>query len=381
MESVHPSLNKERRDPVCGMIGSIEKNGNWFCSTACVGRYERGLTAAPALKWLTDTRLWALAIVAGILGLGWIWPAAQPVSQSLWGYLSRGGPAILVGLLSGGIVDHFVPKEYISRAMTGNHRGVVLRSAGLGFAASSCSHGCLALSMELYRKGASTPAVITFLLASPWASLSLTLLIVSLMGWRGLLIVVMALAIAVVSGALFQRLERTGRIQPNPNTVAVAKDFSIGRDLKRRFREKPWTMDEVTHDLRGIARGGWALSRMVLIWVAVGFCLSAVLGSVVPPNGWSRFFGPTFLGLLATLAVATIVEVCSEGMAPLAVELYRQTGALGNAFGFLMGGVVTDATELSLLWGNLGRRVVGWYLLVTLPQVFLWGTLMNILGR
>jgi len=33
-----------------------------------------------------------------------------------------------------------------------------------------------------------------------------------------------------------------------------------------------------------------------------------------------------------TLIVATIMEVCSEGTAPLAFELYRQTGAFGNAF-------------------------------------------------
>ena len=31
-------------------------------------------------------------------------------------------------------------------------------------------------------------------------------------------------------------------------------------------------------------------------------------------------------------------------------------GALGNSFAFLMGGVVTDYTELGALWSNIGRR-------------------------
>lgn len=279
------------------------------------------------------------------------------------------------------MVDHYVPKEYISQAMSGRRRGTIFTSAGLGFLASSCSHGCLALSMELYRKGASPASVITFLLASPWASLPLTLLILSLMGWKGLLIVVMALAIAVVSGFIFQRLEQTGAIGPNPHTVEVTGDFSVWRDLGRRLRNRRWTAQAGWDDLRGIARGSWGLSKMVLIWVSLGFIFSAVLSAVVPGACWGRFFGPNWVGLLATLAVATVIEVCSEGTAPIAVELYRQTGALGNTFGFLMGGVVTDFTELSLLWGNLGRRVVGWYLLVTLPQVFLWGMTMNMLGR
>ncbi|MBI4227628.1 MAG: ATPase, partial [Candidatus Omnitrophica bacterium] len=58
-------------------------------------------------------------------------------------------------------------------------------------------------------------------------------------------------------------------------------------------------------------------------------------------------------------------------------EIYRHTGALGNSFAFLMGGVVTDWTELSLLWATIGRRTVGWLLLVTLPQVFVVGYLLN----
>ena len=232
--------------------------------------------------------------------------------------------------------------------------------------------------MELYRKGASVPAVITFLLASPWASLSLTLLILSLMGWEGLLIVVMALAIAVVSGFVFQRLEKRGLLAENPHSIRIQRDFSIWADLKKRFQYRKWTPKVLADDLKGIAHGSLALSRMVLFWVSLGFTFSSVLGAVIPIHWWSRFFGPTFLGLLATLGVAMVIEVCSEGTAPIAVELYRQTGALGNAFGFLMGGVVTDFTELSLLWANLGRKAVGWYLLVTLPQVFLWGMVLNL---
>jgi uncharacterized membrane protein YraQ (UPF0718 family) len=299
----------------------------------------------------------------------------------LRGYLTQAGGAVLLGLVLGGIIDRYIPKEYISLVLANRRRRTILASAALGFLASSCSHGCLALSMELYRKGASVPAVIAFLLASPWASLSLTLLILSLMGWKGLLIVVTALAIAVVSGLLFQRLERRGLVASNPHTVPVSAGFTLWEDLRQRFQRRSWSPRVLWEDLKGIARGSWALSRMVLLWVALGFALSAVLGTVIPQAWWSRYLGPSFLGLLATLAVATAIEVCSEGTAPVAVELYRQTGALGNAFGFLMGGVVTDVTELSLLWGNLGRKVVGWYLLVTLPQVFLWGMALNLLGH
>lgn len=319
--------------------------------------------------------------MAAVLALGQVWPAAAPVSAALGGYLEKAGWAVLLGLFLGGVVERYIPKEYITLWLTGRHRRTILASAGLGFLASSCSHGCLALSMELYKKGASVPAVITFLLASPWASMSLTLLIVSLMGWKGLLIVLMALLVAAVTGFVFQRLERKGLVGVNPHTVPLREGFSIWKDLGERFRRKRWTAPTFAGDLRAILRGSWELGRMVVFWVALGFSLSAVFGTVIPQHWWGRYLGPSALGLLATLGIAAVFEVCSEGTAPLAVELYRQTGALGNAFGFLMGGVVTDFTELSMLWANLGRGAVGWLLVVTLPQVFVLGMVMNLLTR
>ena len=331
--------------------------------------------------WWKDQGLWGLGLLAITLMVGQLWPAARPVSETMKGYLAKAGWAVALGLGLGGIIEHYVPKEYISLWLTGRHRRTILASAGLGFLASSCSHGCLALSMELYRKGASVPAVITFLLASPWASMSMTLLIISLMGWKGLLIVLTALIVAALTGLVFQRLEAKGLLEPNPHTVAVKEGFSIWRDLRERFSRRSWTMGTFTEDLKGIARGTWGLGQMVLLWVALGFTLSAVFGNVIPSTWWSRFLGPTWIGLLATLGLATLFEVCSEGTAPLAVELYRRTGALGNAFGFLMAGVVTDFTELSAVWANLGRAAVGWLLLVTLPQVFLIGMVMNLVGR
>ncbi len=328
-----------------------------------------------------DQGLWGLTLLAVVLGAGRFWAAVEPVARALWDYLAGAGWAVAAGLLLGGIIDYYVPKEYISLWLTGRRRRTILASAGMGFLASSCSHGCLALSMELYRKGASVPSVITFLLASPWASLSMTLLIISLMGGKGLLIVMMALVIAVITGLVFQRLERKGLLEPNPYTVAVADNFLVGGDLKRRWMERSWSWRSLVGDMRGIARGTWGLAQMVLFWVALGFTFSAAVGVWVPQRWWGHFFGPNVWGMLATIAVATVIEVCSEGTAPVAVELYKQTGALGNAFAFLMAGVVTDFTELSLLWANLGKKVVGWLLLVTLPQVFLLGMLMNRLIR
>ena len=380
----------DRRDPICGMQGSIEKQGRWFCSRGCIAEFERRQAAAaqgirgdacrvgPGRR-LLDPWTWVPATALLLSTLGLWWPVTSSVSIIYVGYLRKIFVPLLAGLIIGGMIDHFVPQEYIIKLMSGPRKRVILRSTLLGFLASTCSHGCLALSLELYRKGASIPAVVSFLLASPWASMSLTLILLSLFQVKGILIVVGALAIAFVTGLIFQRLDRRGLLDPNPNTVTVQQGFSVWRDLFGRWRQYPWTGRQLAGDIHGVALGMIPLGRMVLGWVQFGLILSSVVGGLVPHGVFQRFLGPSPWGLALTLLAATVVEVCSEGTAPLAFELYRHTGALGNAFAFLMGGVVTDYTELGAVWTTIGRRTVLWMLAVTLPLVFVAGLALNLL--
>jgi uncharacterized membrane protein YraQ (UPF0718 family) len=118
---------------------------------------------------------------------------------------------------------------------------------------------------------------------------------------------------------------------------------------------------------------------MVLWWIMLGMLLASIAAAYLPENFMAQYMGPTVLGLLVTIIVATILEICSEGTAPLAFEIFRQTGALGNSYVFLMAGVVTDYTEIGLLWTNIGWRTAVWLPIVTVPQVILLGVIANMI--
>ena len=328
-------------------------------------------------RWYTQPKQWVLRVIVPLLVAGWVWAPLRPATLVFWGYVARTWWAIGLGLLLGGVIERFVPQSYIAKFLSTPRPATIALSTGLGFLFSSCSHGCLALSMALYKKGASPAAVISFLLASPWASLSLTLVMLSLFGVKGLVIVLAALVVALVTGLAFLQLERRGAIAPNPNTVSVRTDFSVLWDIRRRASGYRLTVPQLLGDLRAVARGAWTLADMVLWWLLIGFFLASLLGTWLPHEAFVRYFGPTLLGLVATMVLATVIETCSEGSAPLAFELFKHTGALGNSFAFLMGGVVTDVTELGLVWTNVGKRAALWMLALTLPQVFLLGLLLN----
>ena len=194
---------------------------------------------------------------------------------------------------------------------------------------------------------------------------------------KTLYIVVTAIVIAVTTGFIYQWLEIQGWTDKNPHTLFVDKEFSIKEDWKRRFQSYPWTADQLNKDARGITEGAVSLSNMVLWWILIGTGLASLIGAYVPENFFHKFMGPTVSGMMVTLLIATVFEVCSEGTAPLAYEVFRQTGALGNSFVFLMAGVVTDYTEIGLIWHNIGRRSALWLPVVTVPQVIFWGILAN----
>lgn len=109
--------------------------------------------------------------------------------------------------------------------------------------------------------------------------------------------------------------------------------------------------------------------------------LASLAGAYIPVHFFHRFMGPTLMGLFVTLGIATVIEICSEGSSPLAFEIYRQTHALGNSFTFLMAGVVTDYTEIGLLWTNVGRRTALWLPLVSVPQVIILGYIANMVFK
>lgn len=383
-------------DPICGMkvgddtyrIFDLAGQRVFFCSRRCAEEYAHregpavslccleGPSAPALLFWRRP--VFAVLLLPATLALGALfWRPLAPFPGLMADYLSQIGGALALGLLIGGVIDRYVPREYVSSLLSSHRRGSVGLAVGLGLVMSACSHGILALAMELHRKGASTPTVVAFLLASPWANLPITVLLLALFGIKALYIIFGAVLVALVTGSLFVVLERRGWVESNRSTVRVPEDFSIRKDIARRWRERLWGAETVIEDARRILAGGLRLAEMIVLWVVLGMTLSALAASLVPSRLFRDHLGPDLAGMASTLGLATVLEVCSECTAPLAFELFKQTGAYGNVFIFLMAGVVTDYTEIGALWANIGRRTAILVPLISVPMVMILGWYAN----
>jgi len=387
-------------DPICGM--QVEESGSlrikladktyYFCSEHCLKKFagqnnidnNRISLACPSqgVRWYKNKALIvSLALVVSVIA-SYLLPVLVPFRTYLLMYLKKIWWAVLLGLFLGGLIDHFIPREYISSILARPSKRAIFYSAILGFFVSACCHGILAISIELHKKGASNPAVVAFLLASPWANLTLAIMFIGFFGLiKALYIILSALVVAITTGLIYQFLESKDLIEKNKNIVSIEKDYSIIEDLKKRVGSYKLTPSQAADDIKGVFSGLILLADMVLWWVLIGIGLASLVAAYMPQHIFHNYMGPTPIGLLVTLALATVMEVCSEGTAPLAFEIYRQTQALGNAFVFLMAGVVTDYTEIGLLWVNVGKRVAIWLPIIAIPQVIILGILANIIFR
>ena len=288
--------------------------------------------------------------------------------HAMWWGVAIG--TVFVGLLSK------VPREFIMSMLgKGGTVSGLLRATGAGVLLDLCSHGILMVAAKLYERGASAGQVIAFLLASPWNSFSLTLVLIGLIGLKWTLaFIVLSMAIALVTGWLFDRLVAREVLPANHNEVSLPDNFQFWQEAKTRMKNTRFDLSFFTD----MAIHGIKDSRMVVRWLLFGILLAAVLRAALDPPQFEQFFGPTFIGLVITVVVATVLEVCSEGSTPIATDILTRAKAPGNGFAFLMAGVATDYTEIMILKDTTKSWKLALFLpLITVPQVLVIAWLMN----
>ena len=280
-----------------------------------------------------------------------------------------------LGVLAVGVLS-WVPREWVA-AVLGKPGSVagIFRAMSAGLILDLCNHGILLVAVKLYERGASYGQMLAFLIASPWNSLSLTLILVALIGLKWTLVfIVCSGVVAVVTGLIVENLVKAGRLPANPHQVVLPDGFHLGREMRARFAGLRFNTASAGKVLVASLRE----SRMVLRWIFFGTVLAAAIRALLPAEFFGAWFGPTWIGILLTLLAATVIEVCSEGSSPIAADLVIRANAPGNGFAFLMAGASTDYTEMmALKEATRSWRMAFVLPLLTLPQVVLIAWALN----
>ncbi len=253
--------------------------------------------------------------------------------------------ALVFGFAISGIVQAWVPRERIERALSGSGPRPVALATSLGAASSSCSYAAVAIAKSLLQKGASATTALAFQFASTNLVWELGLVLWVLIGWQFALaeylggLVMIALMALLVRVFVSPRLETAAR--------AHAQDADTGHQHNMAGAQLGWrerlTSASAWSDVAHNFRADW---QMLWKEITIGFVLAGFVAQL--GNGFfdSLFLAHTggVLGAVENVIVGPIIAmlsfVCSVGNVPLAAVLWSGGISFAGVLAFIFADLI-----------------------------------------
>jgi uncharacterized protein len=253
--------------------------------------------------------------------------------------------ALVFGFAISAIVQAWVPRARIERALSGSGFAPVARATALGAVSSSCSYAAVAIAKSLFQKGASAASALAFQFASTNLVWELGLVLWILLGWRFTLAEFLGGFVLIVLMTVLLRRFVSRKLEEEAREHALTADTGHQHPvaastlpLRRRLvSAEAWS--DVAHNFR---------SDWQMLWkeIGIGFILAGFAGLI--PN---RVFEATFLHdapaplrLFENVAVGPLIAVvsfvCSVGNIPLAAVLWSGGISFAGVLAFIFADLI-----------------------------------------
>ena len=278
--------------------------------------------------------------------------------------------ALVLGFTLSGIVQSFVSRAEMQRAMGDRAPRTIVRTSLLGAASSSCSYAASALAKSLFQRGADFTTSMVFMFASTNLVLELGIVLWLLMGWQFALAefvggTIMIALFVLVGPRIFpaQELE-DARARLNAGTAGAtgheghadmtSEAAEPSKPFRQRMRSKAGWADAA----------GYTVSDLTMLRreLVIGYVVAGFIAVAVPASVFNAVFIPGH-GILSDIAnvvvgpfIAFISFVCSIGNVPLAAALYSGGISFGGTIAFVFADLI--AVPLVVIYGKFyGRRL------------------------
>jgi uncharacterized membrane protein YraQ (UPF0718 family)/YHS domain-containing protein len=266
------------------------------------------------------------------------------IGDGLWNAFQMAwevGWALVLGFALSGIVQAWVPRSRIERALGGRGPKEIVLATGLGAASSSCSYAAIAIAKSMFAKGASFVSAMAFQFASTNLVFELGIVIWVFIGWRFTLAELVGGLILIALMWFGLRMFVTRRLENEARAHAEAAEAghqhatasADGLPLRRRLVSvQAWS--DVAHNFRG----DWEM-----LWreIVGGFLIAGFI-SLLPMDFFNSLFVSDASGPLRVLEnvvlgplVAVLSFVCSVGNAPLAAVLWAGGISFAGVIAFI----------------------------------------------
>jgi uncharacterized membrane protein YraQ (UPF0718 family)/YHS domain-containing protein len=249
--------------------------------------------------------------------------------------------ALVLGFLLSGMVQAWVPRARMQRALGGAGLRQVALATGLGAASSSCSYAAVAIAKSMFQKGASFTTAMAFQFASTNLVFELGIVMWIFLGWQFTLAELVGGLLLIALMWLGLRLFVTRRLEEQAREHALAADSGhqhhSASGERRLFSLQAWS--DVAHNFRG----DWEM-----LWKEIvgGFLIAGFI-ALLPMSFFNGLFITGTGGapqLLENVVVGPIVAalsfVCSVGNIPLAAVLWSGGISFSGVLAFIYADLV-----------------------------------------
>jgi uncharacterized protein len=278
----------------------------------------------------------------------------EQIGEGLWNAFQMAwevGWALVLGFLLSGMVQAWVPRVRMERALGARDLRAVSLATGLGAASSSCSYAAIAIAKSMFQKGASLATAMAFQFASTNLVFELGIVIWIFLGWEFTLaeflggLILIGLMWAGLRLFVARRLEEEARAHAQAAQTGHEHHMagSEGLSLRRRLTSlEAWS--DVAHNFRG---------DITMLWkeITAGFVIAGFV-ALLPMDFFNALFltdAPTWLRVLENVIVGPLVAilsfVCSIGNVPLAAVLW----AGGISFSGVLAFIYADLLVIPIL--------------------------------
>jgi uncharacterized protein len=265
--------------------------------------------------------------------------ALDQIAQGLWNAFQMAWEvwwALVLGFLLSGIVQAWVPREQMERALGGRGAGSMARATGLGAASSSCSYAAVAIAKSIFQKGGSLASAMAFQFASTNLVFELGIVLWIFIGWQFTLAEFVGGLLLITLMWLGIRLLVTRGQEEEAREHALAAstghEHHSASGAARLTSLDAWS--DVAHNFRGDAQMLWKE-------ITAGFLIAGFI-SLLPMDFFNRLFLTGTGGgwqLLENVILGPVVAilsfVCSVGNVPLAAVLWAGGISFGGVIAFI----------------------------------------------
>jgi uncharacterized membrane protein YraQ (UPF0718 family)/YHS domain-containing protein len=255
----------------------------------------------------------------------------EKIGDGLWNAFQMAwevGWALVLGFLLSGIVQAWIPRGRMERALGARDLRTVGLATGLGAASSSCSYAAVAIAKSMFQKGASFATAMAFQFASTNLVFEIGIVMWVFLGWEFTLaefvggLFLITLMWAAIRLFVTRRLEEEARAHAQAAQTGHEHHMagSEGLSWRRRVTSvRAWS--DVAHNFRGDWEMLW--KEITLGFVIAGFIALLPMDFfnalfLTDESGWVR----TLENVLVGPIVAILSFVCSVGNVPLAAVLW-----------------------------------------------------------